>query len=90
LLLNKVEPKGNLTQSERREFAGDALAFYQTVENNIEKVIENRRKRLEESHLRVRSSAGMIRRGTKVIVHRPADLLGFLVVLPLPKGVSSS
>jgi len=89
-LLNEVKPHGNLTPSEKKEFATEGQNFFQELKTEIDNVIENRRKRLEESHLRVRSGAGMLRRGLKVSVHRPADLLGYLVVLPCPKGVRES
>ena len=87
-LLNQVKPQGNLTPSEKKEFATEGLEFYQELETEIDKLIENHRQHLEESHLRVRSSAGMVRRGMKVTAHRPADLLGFLVILPLSLGVN--
>jgi superfamily II DNA or RNA helicase len=89
-LLNEVKPHGNLTPSEKKEFATEGQNFFQELKTEIDNVIENRRKRLEESHLRVRSSAGMLRRGLKVSVHRPADLLGYLVILPCPQGVRES
>jgi hypothetical protein len=89
-LLNEVKPHGNLTPSEKKEFAAEGQNFFQELKTEIDNVIENRRKRLEESHLRVRSSAGMLRRGLKVSVHRPADLLGYLVILPCPQGVRES
>jgi superfamily II DNA or RNA helicase len=89
-LLNEVKPHGNLTPSEKKEFATEGQNFFQELKTEIDNVIENRRKRLEESHLRVRSGAGMLRRGLKVSVHRPADLLGYLVILPCPQGVRES
>ena len=42
---------------------------------------------LEEAHRRVRKSADIPRRGLAVTPHLPADLLGVLVIAPIPKGV---
>jgi len=89
-LLNEVKPHSNLTLSEKKEFATEGQNFFHELHSEIDNIIENRRKRLEESHLRVRSGAGMLRRGLKVSVHRPADLLGYLVILPCPQRVKVS
>jgi superfamily II DNA or RNA helicase len=89
-LLNEVKPHGNLSPSEKKEFAAEGRKFFRELKTEIDNLIEERRKRLEESHLRVRSGAGMLRRGMKVSVHQPADLLGYLVVLPCPQGVRES
>jgi hypothetical protein len=89
-LFNEVKPHGNLSPSEKKEFAAEGRKFFRELKTEIDNLIEERRKRLEESHLRVRSGAGMLRRGMKVSVHQPADLLGYLVVLPCPQGVRES
>ncbi len=41
---------------------------------------------LREAHLRVREQSGQLRRGLRVTVQKPADVLGLYVYLPVGGG----
>jgi superfamily II DNA or RNA helicase len=86
-LLRNLPPEANVSPQERRETLEEALAAWPDLQASLRPLVEARARRLEEAHRRVRSAAGI---GTSVRArpHWPPDLLGLLVLLPIPKGVA--
>ena len=88
VLLTTVKPEANITEAERHEVLAETIAGWNTLQAPVRKLVEQKAATLEEAHRRVRKSADIPRRGFAVTPHLPPDLLGILVIAPIPKGVS--
>lgn len=86
-LLQTIQSEGNIPDSERRENLDEILGWWDDIQEYLDDLINHRANNLDEAHRRVRASARLIRRGLKVQPQLPPDLLGVLVLLPVPKGV---
>ncbi|ACX52451.1 helicase domain protein [Ammonifex degensii KC4] len=87
-LLAEAGPEAPVTAEERREVLSEMLGRWEGFLPRVEAVVRERARRLEEAHRRVRAAAGLLRRGLAVRPQLPPDLLGLLVLLPVPKGVT--
>ncbi len=87
-LLQTAKPHANISATERQEVIDEVLGWWDSLKPQLQSIIENRAQKLLESHRRIRSAAHLVRRGLTVKPHFPPDLLGILVLLPVPKGVS--
>ena len=87
-LLQEAKPDANISATERQEVIDEVLGWWDSLKPQLQSVIEKRAQKLLESHRRIRSVAHLVRRGLTVRPHFPPDLLGTLVLLPVPKGVS--
>jgi len=85
--LRNLPPEANVSPQERRETLEEALAAWPDLQAPLRPLVEARARRLEEAHRRVRAAAGI---GTPVRArpHWPPDLLGLLVLIPIPRGVA--
>ena len=63
------------------------MGWWGDLQGELERIAFERGRKLEDAHRRVRAAARMPRRGLKVQPKLPPDLLGVLVLLPMPKGV---
>ena len=86
-LLSEAKPDANVTPSERREVLEEVLEWWDELQPDLEEIIDRRAEKLRDTHRRVRASAKLIRRGMNVRPHLPPDLLGVLVLLPIPRGI---
>jgi hypothetical protein len=85
-LLRNLPPEANVSPQERRETLEEALAAWPDLQAPLRPLVEARARRLEEAHRRVRAAAGI---GTvRARPHWPPDLLGLLVLIPIPRGVA--
>jgi len=64
------------------------LAWWEDLQPGIELLVQRHAKKLEDSHRRVRLAVHLPRRGLSIKPHLPPDILGVLVLLPVPKGIS--
>lgn len=87
-LLQNAKPDTNITASERKEVIEEVLGWWEGLKPQLQPLIEKRAQKLLDSHRRIRTAVYMVRRGLNVRPHYPPDLLGVLVLLPVPKGVS--
>jgi len=87
-LLAEARPDANLSSQERQSRLAPALGMWSELQKGLTNQIWERARRLQEAHRRVRSAAGMARRGVNVQPHLPPDLLGVLILLPIPKGIA--
>jgi len=87
-LLQTARPHANISATERQEIVEEVLRWWDSLKPQLESLIEKRAQKLLESHRRIRSAAHIARRGLTVRPHFPPDLLGALVLLPVPKGIS--
>lgn len=71
----------------RREVLAEVLKWWDDLLPHLEARAKERAQRVHEAHRRVRAAARMVRRGLAVQPQFPPDLLGILVLLPVPKGV---
>ncbi len=85
-LLREAEPEENITPQARSEAIEKSLAWYKDLKGEIKGILEERARTLQASHKRVREAARVVRRGVAVTRHLPPDLLGLIVLLPVPKG----
>ncbi len=86
-LLRTAKAEGNIEPSERTELLNEILAHWETIRASMDPLVEERAQTLERAHKDVRASAKLSRRGMTVARHFPPDLLGLLILLPIPKGV---
>lgn len=87
-LLQKAKPDANISAPERQEVIGEVLEWWSSLKPPLQSLIEKRAQKLLDSHRRIRSAVHLVCRGLSVQPHFPPDLLGILVLLPVPKGVS--
>ena len=85
-LMDSACPAANVPPQQKTETLTDALADWEQLQPQLEAVVTERAERLEQSHKRIRSltKQSQIRIEPKM----PPDLLGVLVLLPVPKGVA--
>nr|WP_152944874.1 helicase-related protein [Desulfofundulus thermobenzoicus] len=86
-LLLEAAPDAPISQQERREVLAEVLKWWDDLLPHLEAKAKERAQRVLEAHRRVRAAARMIRRGLAVQPQFPLDLLGLLILLPVPKGV---
>lgn len=85
-LMQTAEPVANLSPQMKAEVLEEVLADWDDLHAELEELLTRRAERLMQSHQRVRSitKAGRIR----IEPQMPPDLLGVLVLMPVPKGVA--
>jgi hypothetical protein len=86
-LLHNARADVNITAQERHEVLSEVLDWWPDLQRVLEPLIEQRARKLEDAHRRVRAAAHLPRRGVSVRPHMPPDLLGTFVLLPVPRGV---
>jgi len=86
-LIQTAQAEGSISDFERRENLDEILDWWDDIQEDLDDLINRRANNLDEAHRRVRASARLKRRGLKVQPQLPPDLLGVLVLLPMPKGV---
>ena len=87
-LLQNAKPDANIVAQERLEVLDEVLGWWEDLGKPLTSIIQQRAKKLEEGHRRVRVAVQLVRRGLAVKPYLPPDLLGTLVLLPVPKGVA--
>lgn len=87
-LLSSIEPKTNLTQNEVKEVIAEFLESWRIVEEKLMPLLDQRAQKVGESYWRVRAAAHLAHRRLSVSPYFPPDLLGILVLLPMPKGIA--
>lgn len=85
-LLTTVRPEANITEGERHEILTGTIRQWDAIQEQVHDLIERESAALEEAHRRVRKSIEIPRRGLAVTPHLPPDLLGVLVISPIPPG----
>jgi superfamily II DNA or RNA helicase len=88
ILLSSASPQSNISTGERTEVLTEFLGSWEALKPQLKPILDERAQKLAESHRRVRAAAHLRRRGLSVSPYFPPDLLGVLVLLPLPKGVA--
>ncbi|MGI9862835.1 helicase-related protein [Moorella naiadis] len=86
-LLLTASPDAPVSQEERREVLSEVFDWWEVLLPYLKERAEARARRVLEAHRRVRVAAGLVRRGLAVRPQFPPDLLGVLVLLPVPQGV---
>jgi superfamily II DNA or RNA helicase len=86
-LLETARSVANITPADRTAAIREVLDAWPPVRAALEPKVTERSHRLEQAHKRVRASVSLGKRGTSVARHFPPDLLGLLVLLPVPQGV---
>ncbi len=86
-LLSSASPQSNISADERKEALADFLSAWEIIKPQLKPKLDERAQKLLEAHRRVRAAAHLKRRDLSVSAYFPPDLLGVLVLLPLPRGV---
>ena len=87
-LLAEAHADAPISSDERRELVAHALGLWTGLQPDVQQRVAERAQRLAKAHQRVRASAGL-RGKVEVQPQWPPDLLGTLVLLPVPPGVGS-
>ena len=85
--MRTAKAEGNIDPAERREVVEELLNVWEPIRHAMDPLVVQRAQTLENSHRDVRKSVKLARRGMSVARHFPPDLLGLLVLLPIPLGV---
>jgi superfamily II DNA or RNA helicase len=85
LLIDTVRPGANVAAAEKQEVLDETLSWWAEIQPAIKSVIEQRARSLYDSHRRARELLGEAR--LRVEPQYPPDLLGALVLLPVPRGI---
>jgi len=85
-LLDAASPAANVSPAEKREVLSTVLSWWEALQPALADLMDERTSRLAEAHKRV----GRMLKGGSMLVEpqMPPDLLGVLVMLPIPKGVA--
>ncbi|MGB9863609.1 MAG: helicase-related protein [Candidatus Saccharicenans sp.] len=86
-LLPAISPVSNIGHEERKELIAELLNSWEMIKDQLEPLIIQRAQRVADSHRRVRSAVQLKIRGLSVSPYFPPDLIGVLILLPVPKGV---
>ena len=86
-LLEAASPSANVSPAEKQQVLSAALSWWDALQPELEVLMAQRASHLAEAHKRV----GRLLKGRSMQVEpqMPPDLLGLLVMLPVPKGVAS-
>jgi len=87
MLLNRADADAPITNEERKENAKEILGWWDMLMPKIKPKIFQKAKELELSYKKIRASVRLRRKGLSVTPHLPPDLVGILVLIPIPKGV---
>jgi len=84
-LLNKISAEENVDPDRAKEIISETLTLFNSFNSQIEEFIKQKAERLREAHSRLRR----ITKEGRVTVkpQLPVDVLGIVVLLPIPKGV---
>ena len=89
-LLAEAEPAANIPLEEKKELVSLAISKAKPWLNDEKSafgaILSERARELEEGHRRLRRTVGEPVRGVRVRPQWPPDLLGILVLQPIPKG----
>ena len=89
-LLAKAEPVANIPLEEKHELVSLVLSkfkpFLEGDNGRLKEILESRAKELSERHKRLRRAVYEPVRGLSLTPHWPPDLLGVLVLQPVPRG----
>jgi hypothetical protein len=86
-LLRTAKVAGNIDPAERLAVVEEVLKVWEAIRHAMDPLVLKRAQTLENAHRDVRKSVKLARRGMSVARHFPPDLLGLLILLPLPLGV---
>ncbi len=83
-LLDDAHATGNVSDAEKREVLAETLAWWDELQGALSQSLNERKEILTQAHHRVRQLLGQ--RRARIEPQLPPDLLGVLVLLPVPKG----
>ena len=89
-LLQTAAPDAAITAAERQQQVAEALERWPAAQAELSPLVERRVAALAEAHRRVRAAAHLTRRDVQVRPASAPDLLGVLVLVPLPPVVKSA
>ena len=84
-LLDSAQPSGNVPNSEKQEILGDILSGWDSLQADLRELMSDRSQQLWESHRDIRRLVRQ--RRVNIDPQAPPDLLGIVVLMPVPRGV---
>ena len=75
-------PSGNIPESMGKAFINPTLDALDAVTGHLSEAADKKAKDLDDSHRRVRQSAGAAVRGLRVTAQKPVDILGVYIFVP--------
>ncbi len=89
-LLDGAAPAANVAQAQKLEVLREVLGSWQQLMPHLDALLDRRAAELTEGHQRLRAQLhgdGRRGAGVRITPHRPPDLLGAVVLMPVPRGV---
>ncbi len=83
-LLDSAAADRNMAEAEKREILEETLAQWNGSQEVLRAVLDQRTQELTEAHQRIRQLLGQ--RKIRIEPQMPPDLLGVLVLVPIPRG----
>jgi len=83
--LDEIKPTANVSPTEKQRVLDETLAGWDELQKPLNALLRDRSRELRDSHRRVRSLLKQSQ--IRIEPQTPPDLLGIVVVLPVPKGV---
>ncbi len=87
-LLERAQPTRNIPREQQTRWLQEVLSKWDEILPQLSPIIKQRSQRLLDAHRRIRQAVDLRVRGLRVEPKEPPDLLGVLVLLPEPKGVT--
>lgn len=84
-LLAEIKASENIDTEYAKQLVNEALTAYNKLDNHLKKIIESRKEKLHNAHIRLRKITKEIK--VEVKPQFPVDVLGIIVLVPTPKGV---
>lgn len=84
-LMETARADANVPASEKQEVLQETLAWWSTLQGALRNALDKRARHLEETHHRIRQLISQHR--VRIEPQLPPDLLGIVVLLPVPRGV---
>lgn len=82
-LLGEAAPSANVPETEKREVLTETLATWSELQTLLKPALDERTQQVAQAHQRARQLLGQ--RRLRIEPQAPPDLLGMLVLLPVPK-----
>lgn len=86
-LFDSVRPSANVPAGERREVLREVLSWWPDLEPQLRELMHSRARTLCDKHRRIRDT--LQQQELTIEPNWPPDLLGVVVLLPMPRGLAS-
>ncbi len=86
-LLHEARADANVSPQEKREILAEILPLWNPTSPTTAEMMKGYATAIHDMHRKVRASAKVVRRGLTVQPHLPPDMIGVMVLIPIPAGL---